>query len=378
MRTPRRWCLALALVVLAVATSCASASPSGSSPPGVRSVAGQTSDALAVTVSGNHLVDQHGRTVQLRGVNRSGTQYTCTSGHGTFDGPTDQPAIDAMRRWGITAVRVSLNEQCWLGVNGLPVGGDAAGYQRAVTDFVDRLTASGLVVIVDLHWNAPGTQQARGQQKMADRDHAPAFWHSVASTFAPNRAVLFDLYNEPHPGNVDVTKPAPDDLWACARDGGSCPGVGFTAAGSQELVDAVRSAGAANPILVGGPQFAGVLDRWLTYKPVDPRHQLVASIHIYGPPPHDTACTSPGCWNATIAPVAKQVPVVIGEMGNMDCRSSVVDPLMDWADQHSVSYLAWGWVTSDCAAEPALITDYGGTPTPYGAAVRDHLLTLKQ
>jgi hypothetical protein len=361
----RRWWAAL-LLVLVVATSCGSASPSSG-------VAPVQNGPLAVSVAGNRLVDQHGRTVVPRGVNRSGTQYACTSGPGTFDGPTDQPAIDAMRSWEISAVRVSLNEQCWLGTNGLPVGGDAGGYRRAVTDFVNRLTASGLVVIVDLHWNAPGTQQARGQQKMPDRDHAPAFWQSVATTFAPNRAVLFDVYNEPWPATEDVTQPASDVAWACVRDGGNCPGVGFTAAGSQELVNAVRSTGAVNPILVGGPQFAGVLDKWLTYRPDDPRHQLVASIHIYGPPPNETACTPKACWDATIAPVAKVVPVVIGEMGNMDCRSSLVDPLMDWADQHGIGYLAWGWVTSDCASEPALISNYNGTPTPYGAAVRRHL-----
>ncbi len=369
MRPRRQWWTALLLVVLGAATSCGMASPGADGPTADAATTGD----LTVTVSGNHLVDQHGRTLQLRGVDRSGTQYACTTGPGAFDGPVDQPAIDAMRSWEITAVRVSLNEQCWLGINGLPVGGDAAGYRTAVTGFVDRLTASGLAVIVDLHWSAPGDQKALGQQAMADRDHAPAFWRSVAAAFAGDRAVLFDLDNEPHPATDDVTQPASEDAWTCVRDGGDCPGVGFTAAGSQELVDAVRSTGAANPILVGGPQFAGVLDRWTAYRPTDPRHQLVASIHIYGPPPNQTACAAASCWDATIAPLARTVPVVVGEMGDMDCRSGVVDPLMDWADTHGVSYLAWGWVTSDCAGEPALISDYRGTPTPYGAAVRNHL-----
>jgi hypothetical protein len=307
-------------------------------------------------------------------VNRTGAQYACTTGPHTFDGPTDQPAIDAMRSWEVNAVRVSLNEQCWLGINGLPVGQDAAAYRQAVSDFVDRLTSQGLAVILDLHWNAPGAQRALGQQPMADRDHAPAFWRSVAATFAANHAVLFDVYNEPHPGTGDVTQPGPASAWLCVRDGGNCPGVGFVAAGSQELVDAVRSTGAANPILVGGPQFAGVLDQWLTYRPIDPLNQVVASIHIYGPPPHEqTACAAAPCWGATITPVAQVVPVIIGEMGDMDCGSGLVDPLMNWADAHGIGYLAWGWVTSNCAKEPALITDYRGTPTRYGAAVRDHL-----
>lgn len=32
---------------------------------------------LALRVSGNHLVDSTGATLQLRGVNRSGTEYAC-------------------------------------------------------------------------------------------------------------------------------------------------------------------------------------------------------------------------------------------------------------------------------------------------------------
>ena len=322
-----------------------------------------------LSVSGNRLVDDAGNTVRLLGVNRSGTQYACVSGHGVFDGPVDAPAVDAMRSWEITAVRVSLNEQCWLGINGLPKGYSNTVYQRAIAEYVDRLTGLGLIVVVDLHWNAPGARRAQDQQAMADRDHAADFWRSVATTFRDNGAVLFDLYNEPHPDRGSAT----DAAWRCVRDGGQCPGVDFVAAGMQELLDAVRSTGARNPVLVAGPQYAGTLGQWMAYRPTDSLNQLVASVHIYGPPPDASPCWTAECWNEEIAPLARQVPVVIGEMGNTDCTPSVVEPLMRWADDHGVSYLAWSWITSDCAGEPALITDYGGTPTPYGVGVRDHL-----
>jgi hypothetical protein len=210
---------------------------------------------------------------------------------------------------------------------------------------------------------------------MPDRDHAPVFWRSVAATFQPNRGVLFDLFNEPYPDlNDGADNNATDEAWRCVRDGGVCPRVGFVATGMQELVDAVRATGARNPILVAGPQYAGVLDRWLAYRPNDPLGQLIASIHIYGPPPNQTPCSTPECWSAQIEPVARDVPIVIGEMGNMDCSSGVVRPLMDFADAHGVSYLGWAWVTNDCATEPSLISNYDGTPTAYGIAVREHFL----
>jgi endoglucanase len=367
-----RWTIPATTLVLLLVTSCAGARPPVP-PPGA---------PLEISVSGNRLVDQGGRTVRLQGVNRSGSQYACTTGPSTFEGPTDAAAVDAMRSWGINAVRVSLDEHCWLGVNGLPVGRDGADYRRDVVGYVDRLTALGLVVIVDLHWSAPGgvpasaaTDVADPLRPMPDRDHAPAFWRSVAATFAPNRAVLFDLFNEPFPDLEDATDPrATDEAWRCVRDGGVCARVGFLAAGMQELVDAVRSTGARNTVLVAGPQYAGVLDRWLTNRPVDPLGQLVASIHVYGPPPDQTSCSTPDCWSAQIAPVAREVPVVIGEMGDQDCSSGVVDPLMDFADAHGISYLAWAWITADCASEPSLISDYDGTPTAYGSAVRARYL----
>jgi hypothetical protein len=170
------------------------------------------------------------------------------------------------------------------------------------------------------------------------------------------------------------------------RDGGTCPGVPFTAAGSQEMLDAVRNAGAHNVVLVGGPEYAGDVDQWTQYAPTDPLHQLAASIHIYYNTPQSpewAPCDYLSCWNATMAPLASTTPIVIGEFGEHDCNSDLFDgtglsptqpSLLDWADQHGISYLAWSWFTGNCAAEPALISDYTGTPTQYGAGVRAHYL----
>ena len=70
-------------------------------------------------MSGNRLVD-NGRTVQLLGINRSGTEYMCKEGFGdVFDGPNDQASVNAMKTWRINTVRVPLNESCWLGVGKL-------------------------------------------------------------------------------------------------------------------------------------------------------------------------------------------------------------------------------------------------------------------
>jgi hypothetical protein len=264
---------------------------------------------LALRVSDNRLVNGRGTTIRLLGVNRSGSQYACIEDSGFFDGPVDDNAVRAMVAWRITAVRVSLNEDCWLAINGAPAQWSGSAYQANIHAFVSRLHKFGLYVILDLHWNAPGTQKATDQQQMPDRDHAPAFWYSMAASFRSDPAVAFDLYNEPFPdSNHDTTA-----AWQCVRNGGSCPGV---------------------------------------------------------------PCWQAPCWNSQILNLSEHVPVVVGEMGNNDCTTSLIDPFMNWADAHGVSYLAWAWFTGDCAGEPALISSYSGRPTAYGTGLKRHLQAI--
>jgi endoglucanase len=151
-----------------------------------------------IGVSGNHLVDRAHRQIRLLGINRSGTEYQCEQGYGFFEGPTDNDSIKAMKSWHINAVRVPLNESCWLGINGIEQSLAGSAYQTAIRGYVDRLQAAGLYVILDLHWAAPGHRQATGIIPMADAEHAPEFWRSVATSYRDDRGVLFDLYNEPH------------------------------------------------------------------------------------------------------------------------------------------------------------------------------------
>jgi endoglucanase len=343
------------------------------------------STSLSVQVKGSHLVDPTGSVVRLLGVNRTGTQYACVEGWGIFDGPTDAAALAKIRDWGANAVRVSLNEDCWLGINGVKPAYAGVNYQAAIKSYVGRLNAEGLRVILDLHWSAPGSQLATDQQPMADRDHAPAFWTGVATAFKDNPSVVFDLYNEPYPDSNRNTAAA----WTCVKNGGSCPGVPFLAAGMQDLLDAVRATGSTNVVMVGGPQYAGDVNKWTQYKPTDPLNQLVASIHIYYMTPKQpdwSPCYLRACWESTMAPLAITTPIVIGEFGEHDCAHGLIDgtslnpaqeSLLGWSDAHGISYLAWSWLaTVNCAGEPALIKKYDGTPSAYGVGVRNHLLGL--
>lgn len=330
--------------------------PSPSTPPSPNPTG--TGGLSSLHVQGNRLVNASGQTVQLRGVNRSGTEYMCVQGTNIFDGPSDAASIQAIKSWHAHVIRVPLNEDCWLGINGVGVGG--AQYQQAIISYVNLINQNGLYVVLDLHWNAAGTTKATGQQDMADADHAPAFWTSVANAFKGNNTVIFDLYNEPH-----------SIPWSCWKNGGSC-GAPFPIAGMQQLVDAVRSTGSTNVLMLGGLQWSNDLTGWLANKPVDPQNNLAASWHVY----NFNSCNNTGCFNSQMSPVAQQVPVIAGEMGENDCAHGFIDTVMGWLDTQSQSYLGWSWNTSSCGGFPSLITDYTGTPSNFGVGLKNHLVTF--
>ena len=351
--------------------------PSGH--PQARGTAG-AGTAPQVRVAGNELVGAGGQRVVLRGVDRSGTEYECVQGHGIFDGPSGKASVTAMRSRGINAVRVPLNEACWNGQSYVNPAYAGARYRAAIRAYVKLLNASGMVAILDLHWtdgaytgnsSACSSAEAVCQKPMPDAAQAVPFWTSVARTFGGDNAVIFDLFNEPYPEQADAGNQT--EAWRCWRNGGNCPGIPYRVAGMQTLVNAVRSTGAGNVIMLGGLTWSNDLTGWLPHQPADPDHNLAASWHSYS----FNACSTKSCWTAHIAPVVAKVPVIAGEIGENDCADTYIDPLTRWLNSKSTSYLAWTWNTDfNCATGPGLITSYTGTPTPYGAGYEADLHAL--
>ena len=332
-------------------------------------------------VSGNDLVDGSGDVVHLHGVNRSGTEYACVQGWGIFDGPSDAASVAAIATWNVNIVRVLLNEDCWLDINGIDSAYAGANYRDAIVDYVNLLHSEGMYAEISLIWAAPGTYQATYQPDAPDEDHSPAMWTSMAKTFKDDPNVILAPWGETTVG------------WTCFMQTG-CDNQAtygpnnayYQTASMQQAVNDMRAAGFAGVIsipcidyanmcgtLPDGSEYNG--STWLKSHPTDPDAQLIAEAHVYG----KNECDTTACFNSSMKPIVASYPLIFGETGETydasDCGPSYIETFLDWADKHGVGYEAWTWDTwGGCGV---LIRNYDGDPGPAWASwVKTHYLSL--
>lgn len=333
-----------------------------------------SSGKFAIRVSGNELVNAGGESIRLVGVNI--IAGACVPGQQSsnlsilYDGGLTNAALaEEISQWHANVVRITPNEDCWLGINGVNASYSGTIYRNTIEQFVNLLDTYGIYAIIDLHASAPGTYLAIGEQAMADQDHSLAYWQSVATTFKDDSAVIFEPYNEPHITSANAKTSNP---WQCWLNGCNITVVqgydgqiranntSWQAAGMQELVNTIRSTGATNPILLDGLNWSQNLTELVKYLPVDPDNQMIASYHNY-----DGPLNNENYWNTTIANVAQQMPLITSEFGENDCGNSFVTQYMQWADSHNISYLPWAWTNWQCNAY-GLLANWNGTPSAYG------------
>jgi len=371
------------LAVLATfgVAACTGGSGSGAMPArGGALAAPLTGSSLTgISVSGKHLVDGGGHVVHLQGVNRSGTEYACVQGWGIFDGPSDAYSVAAIKTWNVNVVRVLLNEDCWLGINGIDAQYSGQNYINAIVAYVNLLHQYGIYAEVSLIWGAPGKYQATYQPAAPDEDHSPKMWSSMAATFKNDPNVILAPWGETTVGWKCFMRKGCDDQ---ATYGPS--NKFYRTAAMQQAVDLMRKAGYTGVISIPCIDYANACGKidgakyggstWLDSRPKDPQHQLIAEAHVYG----KNLCDTIDCFDSSMRPITKVVPMIFGETGETydgsGCDASYITTFMTWADAHGVGYEAWTWDTwGGCGV---LISNYNGTPANAWAQwVQTHYLS---
>ncbi len=361
----------------------------------VRVVNAGLGGAPTLAVVNGRLVDGAGNAVQLRGTNRAVFESRCVyDSTGVADGPTDQASINAMLSWKINVVRVTINEDCWLGINGLPADGNAAGYRQAVLSYIGLLRRNGLYAMPVVEVDAPGTQKATSIEYMPDAGHMPTLWHQLASSLRSDHGVVFDPVTEVAMASWNNPHPNPAGQWNCWLHGCTLDSIypgqpRFLAAGSQTLVNSIRSAGATQPIVLGGLDYNADLTQLLTHLPSDGQHQLIASGHIYD---FVEGSGVDAMFTGQLEPIAQRMPVILGELGERHCDSgtgaytSHVLSLIDGEASKGRLFGVVGWTWNagggwQCPTGPngeggpLMIRNYAGTPTVMGAVFRRWMLS---
>ena len=343
-------------------------------------------------------MDGNGNAIQLRGVNVSaleGVPWNADPWRGM------QPNFAAMKTWGINVVRFPLSEANWLGLCGSTInaGVTPAIFQAAIQTAVTQANAAGIYVILDLHLIAVPESCPQPQDAMADVQYSPTFWSQVAAAYKNNPAVMFELFNEPQ-GNYPPTTTD----WHNYVTGGL---TGPQDTGTQALLNAIRSAGATNVVLVDGLNFAatfgnnnnpsigtdsppGFIPPTDTLNPA----QIAAAQHYYSGSEYETGAN---------LVLTKNMPIVVTEYGDNESATEDSDTtsLYGWADPGGrasqaltaagqnasvfpgVSYVAWvwdygpGWTSGGGYNNWVLISDSNGdvfTPSAYAAEVKSHYL----
>jgi endoglucanase len=356
------------------AAACFTASPpadgGGSTSPALRGcvVGGASAPAVApggYYTSGATVCSASGTPHIFHGVDRPSLEW---DPQGEFNGGEGIPASDfqAMASWHANIVRIAMNQDFWLS--------EAALYQPDYEDTVDRAVhdaeAAGLDVILDLHWSDAGnidvteTGTTRGaqqnsslfsdQQQMADLN-SKEFWSEVATKYAGDGHVLFELYNEPNS--------IPWDVWInggmVATSGPSGSVATFQAVGMQDLYDTVRQTGAKNLVIAGGLNWAFDLSG-VAQNPIQ-GFNLMYATH-----PYDTSNRPPSVWPSSFGYLAEGdiAPVIATEFGDgsSGCTGAWDTELIEYAAQYNISWTAWAWWAGGCSF-PALLSDWSYTPT---------------
>jgi hypothetical protein len=276
-------------------------------------------------------------------------------------------------------VRVPLNEDCWLNINGIKQQYAGKNYIDAIVSYVKLLHQNGMYAEISLVWGAPGTYQATYQPDAPDEDHSPAMWSSMAKTFKDDPNVILAPWGETTVGWTCFMKKGCDDE---ATYGPS--GAYYLTAPMQQAVNRMRKAGYKGVISIPCIDYANACGKingsnyngstWLKSRPRDPRKQLIAEAHVYG----KNLCDTTACFDSSMKPITKAVPMIFGETGETydasDCYPNYIPTFMDWADAHGVGYEAWTWdAWGGSLVCGVLISDYGGTPANQWASwVQQH------
>jgi hypothetical protein len=279
----------------------------------------------------------------LRGVNWSGYEY------GNSYGISSSTIQTLKNQWNVNIIRFSFNRNDYL---------TNSSYTQHMRDVTNWSLAQGVTVILDHQWESQSTTLSG----LPNQSQTVQLWSTIAqdSTYQ-NKAVWFDLWNEPHDCTISQ--------WRSIV---------------QSCVNEIRKY-ANNIILVAGINWADDVASWHGNYIND--NNIVYSRHNYGPAYGGTSASNMDNQEGVLLKDGQQI--FIGEFGccdssNCSCSSSAVNNiqnvLLPWLDGKTrgsgIAATPLGFTAWSMCDTPLLLNQNGNLssgPTPYGTVVQNEL-----
>ena len=310
-----------------------------------------------LTTSGNRIVNAGtGVPILLRGVNRSGLEYSDPDEQGFLSGAgiCRAEVQTIVKDWGCNIVRLPFNQDFVLrGRNGL----SGEQYRQALDQVISWNAMFGAYTLLDLQWLDADRIYGGNRNFVAPLPNMEsiALWTALAARYHDEPAVLYDIFTEPHDR-------LPDDPYPLNREDGTTYSPGQFAVTTEmwqpwarQLVNAIRSQNPQSLIFISGVNWAYDLSDMPMALP-----NVVYSSHVYSNKGSD--------WATAFGNLAATVPVFVGEFGGEDTPSDLafVTKLAGYLRDNEIGWTAWSWFN-----DPFLVNRYA--PTNFGALVRRQL-----
>lgn len=278
-----------------------------------------------LSVAGNRIViAASGQPVLLRGINRSGLEYSEPGEDGFLlsAGITPHEIAALARNWNCDIVRVPFNQDWALRGRGAYTGED---YLRALDRVIAWCGRERMYTLLDLQWLQADTPYGPDRQFIAPLPDAESalLWEMLGDRYRAEPGVLFDLYTEPH----DVTAME----WS---------------AWAQRLAESVWRRAPEAVVFVAGTNWAYDLRDVKVEGPA-----VVYSTHVYaGKTPE---------WEAAFGARAKREAVFAGEWGGEAAHRVWGRRLARYFDELRMGWCAWGWPDKPPILERHACTEFG-------------------
>jgi endoglucanase len=305
-----------------------------------------------------------GSPILLRGVNRSGLEYSAPhEDSGFLDAAvlTRRDIEEIVSGWRCNIVRLPFNQDWILRGCG---GHSAESYLSALDQVIEWIASCGAYTLLDLQWVSADIAYghlADGSPNYVAPLPNPGTidaWTVLAERYREEPAIVFDLFNEPH----DRLSDDPNPLWRVNPHGGideseeSRVGPDHWAPWARKLIDAIHPIHPQALIWISGVNWGYDLRGVRIDGP-----NVVYSAHVYPDRPDWE-------WRDRFGFAGVDAPLFVGEWGGGDDDVEWGARLLSFTEGRTCGWTAWSWVDRPQLVRDARAGDY--TATRFGELVR--------